>query len=79
MFASQHWYVVAMADEVTDAPFGRRVLDEPIVLYRLADGTPVALADQCPHRRYPLSLGRPAPYTPAITHAADARTAAPER
>jgi phenylpropionate dioxygenase-like ring-hydroxylating dioxygenase large terminal subunit len=58
MFASQHWYVVAMADEVTDAPLGRRVLDEPIVLYRLADGTPVALADQCPHRRYPLSLGR---------------------
>ncbi len=58
MFAKQHWYVVAMADEVTDEPLGRRVLDEPIVLYRLADGTPVALADECPHRRYPLSLGR---------------------
>ena len=34
MFAKQHWYVVAMADEVTDAPLGRRVVDEPIVLYR---------------------------------------------
>lgn len=58
MFARSHWYVIAMADEVTGEPLGRRVLDEPIVLYRLADGTPVALADECPHRRYPLSLGR---------------------
>lgn len=58
MFARQHWYVIAMSEEVTGEPLGRRVLDEPIVLYRLADGTPVALADECPHRRYPLSLGR---------------------
>ncbi len=58
MFARQHWYVIAMSDEVSDEPLGRRVLDEPIVVYRLADGTPVALADECPHRRYPLSLGR---------------------
>lgn len=58
MFARRHWYVIAMTDEVTATPLGRRVLDDPIVLYRLADGTPVALADQCPHRRFPLSLGR---------------------
>ncbi|MFP4513665.1 MAG: Rieske 2Fe-2S domain-containing protein [Acidimicrobiales bacterium] len=58
MFAREHWYVIAMADEVTGDPLGRRVLDDPIVIYRLADGTPVALADECPHRRYPLSLGR---------------------
>lgn len=57
-FARNHWYVVAGTEEVTDQPLGRRVLDEPVVLYRLADGTPVALADSCPHRRYPLSLGR---------------------
>jgi phenylpropionate dioxygenase-like ring-hydroxylating dioxygenase large terminal subunit len=58
MFARQHWYVIAMSDEVGEHPLGRRVLDEPIVLYRLSDGTAVALADECPHRRYPLSLGR---------------------
>lgn len=58
MFARQHWYVIASSDEVGETPLGRVVLDEPIVLYRLSDGTPVALADTCPHRRYPLSLGR---------------------
>jgi phenylpropionate dioxygenase-like ring-hydroxylating dioxygenase large terminal subunit len=58
VFARQHWYVVAQSDEITHEPLGRRVLDDPIVLYRLGDGTPVALADRCPHRRYPLSLGR---------------------
>lgn len=58
MFARDHWYVIANSDEIGSTPLGRRVLDEPIVLYRLGDGTPVALADSCPHRRYPLSLGR---------------------
>jgi vanillate O-demethylase monooxygenase subunit len=32
-------------------------LDQPVVLYRLADGTPVALADRCCHRHAPLSRG----------------------
>jgi phenylpropionate dioxygenase-like ring-hydroxylating dioxygenase large terminal subunit len=57
MFAHDHWYVIAAADEVGDQPLGRVVLDEPIVLFRDAAGEAVALADRCPHRRYPLSLG----------------------
>lgn len=57
-FARDHWYVVALATEIGPEPLGRTVLGDPVVLYRGADGRPVALADRCPHRRYPLSLGR---------------------
>jgi Rieske [2Fe-2S] domain len=35
----------------------RRFLDVPVVLFRGADGHPVALADRCPHRFLPLSRG----------------------
>lgn len=58
MFAHDRWYVVALSSEVTAAPLGRTVLGENIVLYRTESGRPVALADRCPHRRFPLSLGR---------------------
>ena len=57
MFPRNHWYVAALASEVGQAPLGRMILGDPVVVYRTADGTPVALADRCPHRRYPLSLG----------------------
>lgn len=57
MFARDHWYVVAAGDEIGDRPLGRVVLGEPLVLFRDGDGAVVALADRCPHRRYPLSLG----------------------
>ena len=33
----------------------RQICGEHLVLYRLADGTPVALHDRCSHRGYPLS------------------------
>jgi len=51
------WYVAAATDEATTAPLARRTLDTPLVLYRTADGTPVALEDRDAHRPYPLSLG----------------------
>jgi phenylpropionate dioxygenase-like ring-hydroxylating dioxygenase large terminal subunit len=57
MFARDHWYVVAAGDELGEQPLGRVVLGEPLVLFRDRDGAAVALADRCPHRRYPLSLG----------------------
>jgi phenylpropionate dioxygenase-like ring-hydroxylating dioxygenase large terminal subunit len=53
-----YWYAAARSDEVTDAPFARTMLDEPIVLFRRADGRIAALEDRCPHRQAPLSLGR---------------------
>src|SRR5690606_18211680 len=33
-------------------------LNEPVVLFRREDGTPVALEDRCCHRHAPLSLGK---------------------
>jgi len=34
------------------------LLNEPVVLYRKEDGTPVALEDRCCHRQLPLSMGK---------------------
>jgi vanillate O-demethylase monooxygenase subunit len=58
MFVRNAWYVAAWDHEVAGTPFARTILNEPIVLYRRSDGTPVALADRCCHRGAPLSLGR---------------------
>ncbi len=58
------WYVAAWSDELPgpDQPkgglFSRRLLDQPVLLYRREDGTPVALTDRCPHRFVPLHLGK---------------------
>ncbi len=57
MYVRNRWHVAALSEELTDRPLGRVMLDEPVVLYRLADGTPVALEDRCLHRQAPLSLG----------------------
>ena len=51
------WWVAARGDEVSSTPLARWLLDTPVVLYRLADGSPVALDDRCPHRWAPLSEG----------------------
>src|SRR2546430_17455598 len=57
MFLRNYWYVAAYDSEITRRPFGRTILGEPIVFYRLEDGTPVALEDRCAHRHLPLSMG----------------------
>lgn len=51
------WWVAAHRDEVTTKPLARWLLETPVVLYRLEDGTPAALYDRCPHRWAPLSEG----------------------
>lgn len=56
-FPRQAWYAAATSDEVTGTPRGVRALGAALVLYRLADGTPVVLADRDAHRPFPLSLG----------------------
>ncbi len=58
MFLRNAWYVAAWENEVGDAPFGRTILNEPVVLFRQSDGHVVALEDRCCHRHLPLSLGR---------------------
>lgn len=52
-----HWYPVAFSHEIKDKPYGTRLLDERVVVYRLSDGRAVAAKDICYHRGAPLSLG----------------------
>ena len=52
------WYCAAFGHELKQAPMARIFLNEPVVLYRKADGTPVAMEDRCCHRRAPLSEGK---------------------
>jgi phenylpropionate dioxygenase-like ring-hydroxylating dioxygenase large terminal subunit len=58
MYVLNTWYVTAWSSEVTRVPTRRVVCESPVVLYRTRDGSPVALADRCAHRAYPLSSGR---------------------
>lgn len=51
------WWVAALCDEVTEDLLGRWLLDTPVLLYRLEDGSVAAIEDRCPHRSAPLSLG----------------------
>ena len=52
------WQVIAFGREIGNTPLARTVCNEEIVLFRTAAGDAVALADRCPHRLAPLSLGR---------------------
>jgi len=53
------WYVAALSKEVEPTGlFKRTILEIPMLIYRKADGTAVAMYDRCPHRFVPLSLGR---------------------
>lgn len=57
-YPRRHWYVIARRDELGDELLARKVCDERLVLYRTSAGDPVALADRCSHRRFPLSAGQ---------------------
>lgn len=53
------WYVAALSREVQgETLFARQLLDTSVLIYRKADGTPVALHDRCPHRFVPLHMGK---------------------
>ena len=58
MFIRNAWYVAAWADEVSDTPLARRILNEPVVLFRDRAGKAAALLDMCCHRGAPLSIGK---------------------
>jgi vanillate O-demethylase monooxygenase subunit len=52
------WYLGAFSTEIVHQPFQRWIADEAIVFFRTeGDGSVAALADRCPHRKYPLSKG----------------------
>jgi phenylpropionate dioxygenase-like ring-hydroxylating dioxygenase large terminal subunit len=57
MFIRNAWYIAAWSDEIAGAPFGRRILDQPIVMFRDANGKVAALEDRCCHRGAPLTFG----------------------
>lgn len=56
-FPSDCWYALARSGDVDQEPLGLRALGLPVVLFRAADGSAVALEDRCAHRAYPLSSG----------------------
>lgn len=59
MFIRNLWYVAAWDHELLgDTLLERTLLGDAILLYRKADGQPVALSNKCPHRHAPLSMGR---------------------
>lgn len=57
MFLRNAWYVAAWDREVTRNLLARTFLNEPVVLWRKQNGTPVAIEDRCCHRHLPLSMG----------------------
>jgi phenylpropionate dioxygenase-like ring-hydroxylating dioxygenase large terminal subunit len=54
----EQWWIGAYSSEVGRQLLQRKILDQPIVMYRTESGEPVALAGLCPHRLYPLVKGR---------------------
>lgn len=51
------WYVASWSDDIGVALVAKRILDEPVVLFRDEAGVAHALRDACPHRFVPLSAG----------------------
>jgi vanillate O-demethylase monooxygenase subunit len=60
MYIRDAWYAAAWATEVGEELLGRRILDEPVVLFRDEHGEAAAMDNRCPHRFAPLSQGRKA-------------------
>jgi phenylpropionate dioxygenase-like ring-hydroxylating dioxygenase large terminal subunit len=48
------WYVAAFCHEIGEDLLSRWILNQPVVLYRKADGEAVAVEGRCPHRHFPL-------------------------
>ncbi len=58
-FVRNAWYVLGWAEELAEGKLvGRKILGEPVMAYRKADGSVVALEDRCAHRFAPLSMGK---------------------
>lgn len=57
-FLQNAWYAAGWSANVDETPSKITILGEPIVIFRGEDGSPVALADICPHRFASLSRGK---------------------
>lgn len=60
MFLKNCWYVAAWPEELPSGTgvIARRILDQPVLLFRNTNGRAVAFLDRCPHRLVPLSAGK---------------------
>jgi vanillate O-demethylase monooxygenase subunit len=58
-FVRNAWYCAGFSDDLKpDTLRAITLLGDAIMLFRGPDGAPAALADRCPHRFAPLSMGR---------------------
>src|SRR5579862_9545886 len=58
MFLRNCWYVAGLSSQLpAGAVLGRRIVGDPIVLFRSASGALGALEDRCSHRGMPLAAG----------------------
>jgi phenylpropionate dioxygenase-like ring-hydroxylating dioxygenase large terminal subunit len=57
LWPKNSWYCAGWSHELTDAPLGRKLLGQYIVLFRNREGTVAALDGRCPHRFAPLGRG----------------------
>ena len=55
---TNYWYIVCQSASIRRRPLAVQVLSHNLVLFRIEDGSPVALEDRCAHRGMPLSAGR---------------------
>jgi phenylpropionate dioxygenase-like ring-hydroxylating dioxygenase large terminal subunit len=56
-FVRNCWYVAGRSEDFSDGLTAARLLGEEVVIFRGANGEPIALEDACPHRKLPLSKG----------------------
>ena len=57
-FVRNAWYVAGWSSEFGRALTPLTIMDEDIVVFRSEAGKAVALTDECPHKRLPLSKGK---------------------
>jgi len=57
-FVRNSWYGAIWSTDLSNGPVGRRILNQPVVVFRTKNGEVAALEDSCPHRFVPLHLGK---------------------
>lgn len=57
MYLRNGWYCAGWSSELDRGPIARRMLGEPVMVFRGENGDPVGLEGRCPHRFAPLHLG----------------------
>lgn len=56
-FPMNRWWVAGFSWELGDRPLARKILNRPLVMFRLASGQVGVLEDRCCHKELPLSCG----------------------